>query len=395
MDEKTIKFILEHDSADTGKLLLSAGQYPEIDVNMAVRCIEARKKLKHKIPLWFSYPSLKFPFPLALEQCSSETSARYKSRFLPSKGRVGDLTGGLGIDSYFFSLYCAEVEYFEKNPLLVDAASYNFKELSTHNIKVNHSNINVSFIDNQIVNKYDLIYLDPSRRSDKGERIYSITECEPNFLELKDAIFSKTERILLKVSPMADISSTLKLLPETTQLHVLSVENECKELLFLLEKGANQEALITAVNIEKEKEESFNFTLSSEKGATATFMKSSDYRYLYEPNKSILKSGAFISLSSSFHLDKIAPSTHLYLSEELVEGVPGRTFRILEILDFNKRGIAHLKENYPGGNVIARNFPLSSEALRKRLAIPEGDIYSFFGALTANGSKKLFVCKRI
>lgn len=420
MDEKTIKFIVEHESEDTAKFLLGASKYPGVDVPKAVQSIEARKKIRDKVPSWHHQTALEYPFPLALEQCSSEAAAIYKQRFVkrlcPKEGRdesrggfptVADFTGGLGIDSYFLSKVSHTLDYYERNAVLCDAARNNFKILSAININVINKVINIADLKTFLLHEfYDLIYLDPARRDTSGGKVYSITRCEPDISVLKDEIFKITDRILVKVSPMADISATLRLLPETSQVHLVSVDNECKEVLLLMEKGFDGEAAIHAVNIEKDGSESdFAFTLAMEQGCRCEYCSGEvlsegkkEGIYLYEPNKSILKGGAFKLCSERFGLMKIAPNTHLYLGAGQTSGeaaaFPGKRFRVAEILPFGKQVLRTLRLCYPAASVTARNFPLTSDQLRARLGIGESAAVHIFATALPSGKKVLIVSIR-
>ena len=210
-------FIIEHAGDDTGRLLLSGDRYPGIDVRKAVATIEARRKIRTKVPTWFQVPSLEYPTGLSIEQCSSQATASYKQRFVPEGGIVADITGGLGVDSYFMSLKAGQIVYHERQKPLADAAALNFNKLKANNIIVT----NASEIDSS--RKYDLIYADPARRSNTSARIYAIEDCEPDIIKIKDRLLDLSDRLLVKVSPMVDISRAEQLFPEASEFHVVSL----------------------------------------------------------------------------------------------------------------------------------------------------------------------------
>ncbi|MFA7116461.1 MAG: hypothetical protein WC140_04420 [Bacteroidales bacterium] len=470
------------------KLLLSSGDNNDIDIKKAVRQIEARKKIKTKLIKWYHIPAIEYPTNLSLEQCSSEQTAKYKQRFIHKGDICADLCGGLGVDTYYISQIASEVDYFEQNKTIACCSLQNFKLLSTdsklehykstnynftdsklehykstnynstdsklevHNSPVYNSNINPCNIHvyNQTVNKeflinslanpylsgpslrnhYDLFYLDPARRSKTGSRIYSIEDSSPNICELKEWLFKKSPKILLKISPMADLTATLKLLPETSEVHIISLNNECKELLLLLErdfiKSTSTEPIITCVNLKKNKSpQTFKFKISNEKNAKCTFAKpekltnskpstinnihthnnstdnsmdnnieSESPKYLYEPNKSITKAGAFKYISEYYKIDKIATGTHLYLSNQLIT-FPGKTFKILQITDMSKKSIIKAANQYPNAAVSAKNIPLSSNELKKKLKVGESETYHIFGLSRFDGKKRLYLTKEI
>src|SRR5574344_1807097 len=396
IDEKTfIQFILEHENDDTAALLLSSSRFPGIDVSLAVNCINARNKIKYKIPSWYKYPSLIFPFPISIEQCSSELTALYKQRFVSESDTVADLTGGLGMDTWAYSLKSKQVWYYERNSSLSSAAKSNFMVLKADNINVITANIDVLYIENKINKKFNLVFLDPARRGKTGEKLYSIKDCEPDFFELKESLFTLSNRILIKISPMADISFTLGLLPETTEVHIISVNNECKELLFLLDKNVNEsDPLIIAVNISHGEESIFKFHIPQEKEAEPIFISRKEIhnmKYLYEPHKSILKSGAFKLISSLYNVFKLSVSSHLYLSDICIDNFPGKTYKILDIFDYNRQTAKMLHTKYPKASVSSKGFPQSSSTLAKTLKISEGDSYHIFGC-TLQTKEKILIC---
>lgn len=394
MDKKILKFIIENETSDVASLLLGSSVHQGVDILFAVKAIEGRKKTKKKIPLWYKCPSLLYPNSISLEQSSSEKTGSYKKCFIPKDGLIADFTGGLGVDSYFFSLIAQQVDYYERSQELSSAAAYNFKELKRENISIHNTTIDEHYINTLASKKYDLIYLDPARRGGVGERLFSITQCEPNILELKDSIFKITDTILLKLSPMIDITATLCLLPQAQEVHIISVANECKEVLVLLKKDNTiTDPLIKTINFSgNDREDTFSFHLCEEANASSTYydkFRSDAQLYLYEPNTSILKSGAFKLIGNKYVLDKIATNTHLYLSANYHSDFPGKIFKVVSIDDFNKTTIKNLAKTHPKGSVSARNIPINSESLKKKLKIKDGDTYHFFGVSFQNGDKKI------
>ncbi|OFY41143.1 MAG: hypothetical protein A2X18_12350 [Bacteroidetes bacterium GWF2_40_14] len=395
------EFVSTHRQDNLQRLLLSSDKYPGIDVRLAARIISARKKINKKVPSWQHTDGLIFSDMLSTEQCSSELTADYKQRFV-KKGVVLDLTGGVGVDSFFMSKNATHLYYFEMNKELCESAEHNFKYTGVDNITVSNCEITADNINSLDIPKADLIYLDPARRDNNKNRVFALTECQPNLLELKDALFSLSCNILVKVSPMVDISATIRQIPEISEIHILSVNNECKELLFYLKKNTHiaiseiDDIKVLTVNFCNNGQiEYFDFNFGDEGECLSEFADGELPIFLYEPNSSILKAGAFKILGNAFGLKKIHKNTHLYTSEKKLESFPGRCFEINNVFDFNKETIKLLRNKFPKANISTRNFPLSPEELKKILRIHDGgDIY-IFGCIVKNGLKKILVCTKV
>ena len=435
LTQKEIDFIVENAKADTAKLLLAGKKFQDINLRLCINCIESRRKLISKLPQWHAKTSLVYPFPLSAEQCSSEATGQYKrdlmATLLKNKKHNGptektstesaccisaaDLTGGMGVDSYYLSGLCkgdggsqdGVLHYFERNGELCEATEYNFKQLGAKNIKVHNIELSKENIHQQLPTGLDFIFIDPARRSksDNSSKVISLDEYEPNLIELQDELFKHAPVILAKVSPMADIKLNLKLLPNTTAVHIVSVDNECKELLFVIEATANAASAatrlydipITAVNLKSAKADSrymtsFTFSFTQEEQASVIYAAEVG-EYLYEPNKSILKGGAFKLLSEKYNLKKLAPSTHLYTSNQEVDDFPGKIFKVEESTPFNKKTIKQIASQYPKADITARNFPLDTNALKKLSGIKDGGDRHIFATTLANGEKVIVIAR--
>ncbi len=418
MDKKHINFIIEHENDDTSILRLSSTKYPDINIALAASAIDARKKLKSKIPLWYSMPELEYPSnTLPVQQCSSQVTALYKSEIIPHGLIVADLTGGLGVDTFFLAKVSAHVDYYERDAEYCRIAEHNFSAISSGNISVFNQNINSSLIDNMAINKYSLIYIDPARRALNGAKIADLSQCEPDVTILQNHIFKVTNKLLIKISPMSDISAAISSILYVKEIHVVAVENECREVLLLCEKGYEGEPMIKTVNFTSgdiNHRELFDFYISSEKRCASDYfhykrdngrnetngndendVTASSPLFLYEPNKAILKSGAFKSVGESFGLKKISADSHLYVSRNIVKGFPGKVYKIERIEDFNHQLIRSFSLKYPQGVLKSVNFPIRTEELRKRLKIEEGDDAYFFATRWADGSKVIIVTRKI
>lgn len=406
-DEAYIQFVTEHAGDDPERLLLSADRWPQVDVRRAARNIAARAKIRTKIPSWYAHPELEYPGSLPLEQASSEATALYKQAFVPDGARIADLTGGLGVDCWFMSQHAAEAHYCERHGELCAAARHNFKALSSSDVAADdgatqnraisrkgshiavHEGDGIEWLQQQS-ERFDLIYLDPARRDAASRRVYDISDCEPNLLEVKDLLLSKGRRVLAKISPMADISRTLNQFPEARELHVLAVSGEVKELLLMLEKGKPEdEPLIVAHDILHDTAHHFEFRPSEEPKATAHYATGIG-KYLLQPSKAVLKAGAFRLLSQRYNLEKLAPSTHLYTADAIPEGFPGKVFKVESVMEWSKASLKELKQTYDRLEMTALNFPLATDALRSRLGIPGGGTHHLF-ATTLSGKSKILI----
>lgn len=386
LSQEIKEFIQKHLHDDTNQLLLSAARYPEIDVPFAVDQIIARQRIKEKLPEWYILEDLLFPSRLSTEQCSSEWTARYKAQLLLGE-RFCDLTGGLGVDCFYFSKQAKEAIYVERFADYCNVAKHNFNLLKASNIQVIHRDARELLSSLQV----DTFYLDPARRSKDNKRAFALSDCEPDLLQLKPLLLERAKRTIVKISPMADLEETLRLLPETTEIHIIAVKNECKELLFVLENREKNLPLsavkVHAVNLSpKQKENCFIFTLQEEKSAPLHVAENVE-NFLYEPHAALLKSGAFKLIASRYGLKKLHYHTHLYTSKQLVESFPGRSFRVEQQFEFSKKLLQQISIQFPKANLTIRNFPLSVAEFRKRSKLKEGGDCYLFATTLANEQK--------
>lgn len=394
MEELTsvqINFIKEHLADDLTRLLLSASKYPDLDIPFLADQIAARRQIKDKLPSWYANLSLIFPSRISAEQCSSEQTAGYKQSLVDENHTMCDLTGGLGIDSYFFSCRVKHLTYIERFPAYCEAARHNFRILGADNIHVINADAT------EYVNELpavDAFYIDPARRGECNKRVFALPDCEPDLPVLLPVLLQRAPRVIAKLSPMADIRLTLDLLSGTASIHVLSVKNECKELLFVIERGYSDVPAVHCVNyLADGSTDAFRFTQEEEQDAPL-LLSGKVGNWLYEPNASILKAGAFKQVAVALNVKKLHVSSHLYTSEDKVPGFPGRIFQVEEVLPFNGKLCKGLSKLIPRANITVRNFPLAVEELRKRTKISDGgDIYLFATTL-ADGEKVLIKCRK-
>ncbi len=379
------RFIREHLDDNPDQLLWKKNEYPDDRVVVAVEQIQARENIKEKLPSWYACRDIFYPSKLSTEQSSSETTAPYKAR-LATGNSLCDLTGGLGVDTYFFSRQIDKVTYVERDESYCEAARSNFLALGATNIEVIHAD--ATTVASQVI--ADTYYIDPARRTTDNKRVFALTDYAPNVLELKEALLRQGQRLIIKISPMADLSAVLQLLPETTDVHVVSVRNECKELLFVLGKTpASQTVNIHTVNFTTDTEQYFSFLLEEEKDAQPRYT-SHIGSYLYEPNSSVLKSGAFKLVANRYGLEKLHPHSHLYTSNHLVADFPGRAFQVKEILDFSSKLLKQISRTIPKANITTRNFKLSVNEFRTRSKIKDGGTTYLF-ATTLNDGRAVIV----
>ena len=397
LSDETLAFIRAHQDDDLERLLLSASRYSSVDVPFAVDQIRARRRIREKLPTWFANERLIFPSRLSVEQCSSERTADYKRRLVAPADVVCDLTGGLGVDSYFLSRQAARVIYIERFEDYCAAAQANFQALRADNIEVRRGDA-VRMVDE--MEAVDCFYVDPARRGEGDKRLFALADCEPDLTSLLPSLWSLAPRVIAKISPMADLRMTLALLPSTVEIHVLSVRNECKELLFVMERGAESapfagDPMIECVDFRPDGSAShFAYRLSEESSAAVVYAPSVD-TFLYEPNASILKAGAFKRVAVRFGLNPLQVNSHLYASAHCQENFPGRVFRVDEVLPFSGKLLKTLKRQIPKANISTRNFPLSVNELRSRTGIVDGgDIYLFATTLS-DGAKVLIRTSKV
>lgn len=386
----TASFILQHlETADVHRLLLSAQRYPDVDVPYAVAQIEALRKVKDKIPLWYN-TELRFPPGLSVEQSSSERTARFKAGLFAGAA-AADLTGGMGIDSYFWAHSFQYLDYVEQSAELCALARHNFSVLGANNIAVHHTDA-ADFVA-RATRRYDLVYLDPARRDQHKNRVFLLTDCTPDIVAMQEPLWAITDNILVKTSPMMDIALALKQLRGVTKVWVVSVHNECKEVLYRLERNAAPETNPEIICVELGKTDKvFQTTFAHEQ--TSHTPQSVPLQYLYEPHASVMKAGVFHSFGVHYGLLKLDTHTHIYTSEQPVPDVPARSFRVVATVKYDAKAVQPF---VPEGkaNIATRNFPDSVETMRKKLKLKDGGDVYLFGVTVAGMGKAVVVCERI
>ena len=442
------EFIKKHLKDDVNRLALA--KFPEgIDREFVIRQIHARQVLSKKLPSWAENDELVFPKKLSLEQCSSELTAKYKAELLSTKLQeisrkefsedscsladkkriLIDLTGGMGVDTAFLSDNFDKTYYVEMQEELCEIAKHNFNILNK-NIEVINDNAE-HFL--TLCDDVDCIYLDPARRDEYGRKMVSLHDCSPDVVELHDILLKKAKRVLVKVSPMLDIEMVKKELKDISEIHVVAVRNECKEILIEIQKFRNSETQnfetqrlkdaendfatlrlcdsVDSINvIATDLREGWSFAFTEDEEIEAQWTLADNVgRYLYEPGAACMKAGCFKLLSQRYGLDKLHRNSHLYTSDELVPDFPGRIFEVVNVVPFDKKTKKtiwtldfedaktqrHKDTNkdsatFKKANVAVRNFPLSAEELKKNLGLQDGSDFYIFGT-TMKGEKKIVV----
>ena len=318
IDEQTLAFIREHAGDDVRHLALQASRYPQVDMRMVATQIEGRRLASTKLPTWAATDGVVYPVRLSMEQCSSETTARYKTSLMQGH-RLADLTGGFGIDCSYMSEHFEEVTYIERNEELCQIARHNFALLGLP-IKVVNANSTEML---HSLPQQDWIFLDPARRDGAGNKVVALSDCEPDVCQLETALLQKATKVMVKCSPMLDISQAISQLTSVNEVHVVSVNNECKELLFIMGNKMSRSINIRTVNFHGESTQTFDYTFEEEQDAHCSYT-STIGRFLYEPNSSMMKAGCFRLPATRYGLKKLHRNTPLYTSDTLVPNFPGR-----------------------------------------------------------------------
>ena len=380
------QFIKENYKKDIPSLVLKGSPFSHIPIEDLLQQIESKRKAEKKLPNWFSNDGILYPKKISLEQCSSESTAEYKASIVSGNSLI-DVTGGFGIDTYYFSKQFKEVTYCEINEELAAVVDHNLKQLNVENADVKATN-GIRYL-KEVDEPFDVLFVDPSRRDDVKGKVFLLKDCVPYLPPKIPFLLSKAKTLLIKVSPLLDLSQTIKELQFVSEIHIVAVNNEVKELLFVVTKDSDAAIQIQTVNFQHGTVQQFGF----EYGESPYSNYEMPQRYLYEPNAAVLKSGGFHQLTNAYKVFKLQEHSHLYTSETLLD-FPGRAFEIEAVFPYDKKKITkHLEERK--ANITTRNFPKSVAQIRKELKLKDGGkTYLFF---TKNMKQKLIclVCKKL
>lgn len=380
-------FINANIGKNISKLALQKNPFPDVDWIGILSQIEAKTKAKDKLPNWFLTKNIIYPTKISIEQTSSEKTASYKASIVSGDSLI-DLTGGFGVDDYYFSKKIKNVAHCEINLELSAVVKHNLEQLNVSNI-VCYAGDSLDTL-NSLNTRWDWIYIDPSRRNDAKGKVFLLKDCLPNVPENIEFYFNNSDAILIKTAPLLDISAGLSELQHVKAIHIIAVENEVKELLWELHTSFSGNTTIKTINLTKDKSDTFDFVLN-ENSKFPNF--SLPQKYLYEPNSAIMKSGGFDEVGSFYNLNKLHKHSHLYTSADLIS-FPGRIFQIQNSFPYNKTEMKSFLENTQA-NITTRNFPDSVESIRKKWKIKDGgNLYCFF-TTDKNNDKIVLICTKI
>jgi hypothetical protein len=380
-------FINNNIDKNISKLALQKNPFTEVEWISILNQIEAKTKAKFKLPTWFSTKNIVYPSKISIEQTSSEKTASYKAKIVTGETLI-DLTGGFGVDDYYFAMKLRRVAHCEINQELSNIVKHNFEQLDVKNINC-YSGDSLGILA-ELKTKWDWIYLDPSRRNGAKGKVFMLQECLPNVTENLDLFFDYSKNILIKTAPLLDISAGLAELKNVKTIHIVALENEVKELLWELHKDYSGKINVKTVTILKEKVDVFDFILDDYSQSTAFSLPQ---KYLYEPNSAIMKSGGFDEVGSFFRLNKLHKHSHLYTNSALIT-FPGRVFEIETKIPYQKIEMKKFLEGKQA-NITTRNFPDAVENIRKKWKIKDGGNQYCFFTTDQNDTKIVLICTKI
>lgn len=392
MNQATLDFIRDNAEADVRQLALRKVKNPEVDLKYALEQIAGRQKARVKIPSWAAKDVLVYPPHLSMEQCSSEQTARYKAGIAGRGALFVDLTAGFGVDTAFIAEAFQRVIAVERQEHLCQIASQNHKQLGLQQIEVVCGD-GVAYLHQ--MEHADLLFMDPARRDAHGGRTYDISDCEPNVLEIIDEMVEKADRVMLKLSPMLDwrkavndIRMSKRSSAFVYEVHIVSVDNECKELLLMVSKEEKPLHIYCVNN-----EDVFDYEAGQNKPPLICSHMSAPC-FLYEPNASLMKAGCFGLMTERYQMAQLNTNSHLLVADKEIPDFPGRCFEVEKMTSMNKRELRQALKGIARANIAVRNFPLSVADLRKRLNIQDGGDVFIFATTVANQGHQLIICRK-
>ena len=383
----------QHQHNDVQQLALQRNRFPQLsdaDFRFFLQQVEGKQRTRDKLPTLNHLPDWWFPVRLSCEQCSSEATAGYKAKIYPSDCHtLIDLTAGYGVDTFFMSENAREAHYVERNAELCAIAEHNFSlyrpKIQVHNTTAEEFLTTLPISNSQYPIANTLIYLDPARRSQSGGKVFRIEDCEPNVIELLPTLRLHASHIMIKFSPMLDITAALRVLGRDWDTHIVAVNNEVKEVLFLTGTG-----VMHAVNLRGMQTDRFFFGPENEQQAQLT-IAADIHQYIYEPNAAIIKAGAYRLVSERYELQKLDTNTHLYTSDSFMSGFPGRVWEVIETEIKDPKKQLDTKAKY---SILSRNYPLSPDDIRKKYKLKDGDD-RYLLAVRHQGKPRLILARRL
>ncbi|MDO4497938.1 MAG: hypothetical protein Q4B58_08960, partial [Bacteroidales bacterium] len=368
------------------------------DVRAAVEQISARRQLKTKLPEWFANGDVVMGGRIPAEQCSSEQTAQYKRQLVVGES-LCDLTGGMGVDFYYMSKGLKRAVYTERQPHLVEAIEHNLNALYGDAVKPEFE-LRLGDGRELPLPDVDTLYLDPARRAGDGSRLYDIAECEPNVVEWQEELKQHCRKLVVKLSPMVDISRTLQQLTDVTDVHVVALRNECKEVLVEMTGKLsmpldNSNIRMHCIDYRSNDVVKYEYDYETENEASAKLLHNNQFSSLYEPDVTLLKAGAFKCVCADFDVEKVDVNSHFYVSDELKSSFPGRVFEVEEVISFSSKMLKNMKNKLPKANISARNFPLTADQLRAKTGIKDGGSVYLIATLVASLGNVIMKCRKV
>jgi len=386
------QYVRENEHVDINQLLLKGVEVAGVCAKDLVTQINGRLKAKSKLPEWYSSQNIIFPAKISMEQCSSQQTAKYKAEIFQAESMV-DLTGGAGVDIHAFSKTFNKCTYLEQNTELCEVTTHNLTTLGASNVSTYRTTAE-NFLDENNA-QFDLIYLDPARRGAAQKKVFRFEDCTPNVVSLMSSLLNRAGHVMVKTAPFLDITQALSQLNHVKEIHVVAVNNECKEVLYLMsnEVSHDDQIAVHTVNLHKDKPaQKFVFVLQKE--AESPIAYTLPNKYIYEPNTAILKSGGINSAGHQYNLGKLHPNSQLFTSESFIEEFPGRIFECLDILKYDKKAIA---KAIPAGkaNITTRNFPHDVVQIRKKTGLKDGGEDYLFATTNLHNEKIILLTKKL
>lgn len=397
----TAEFIREYRERDIRQLALQANRFPDVDMPYALDQIQGWQIARRKLPKWAACDGVIFPPHLSMEQCSSEPTAQYKLNLamewaerVGHASRMTDLTGGFGVDFSFTSCAFAAATYVERNEQLCHIVEHNLPLLGLNNATVVCADA-VEYL--STVEPQTMLFLDPARRDEHGAKTVMLADCTPDVVQLLPQLLEKSRFTMLKLSPMLDWHKAVDDLQGTVrEVHIVSVGGECKELLLVLSTVVESELKVYCADLSTASDTSslFVYTPGSSAPVANSKLKTQNSKFVHEPNASIMKAGCFDELAAAYGVSPVSRNSHLFLSDEPVEGFPGRSFVVERVTTMNKGELRKALVGIEKANIATRNFPLTVAELRKRLKIKDGGDVYIFATTTAEGEHLLLISRK-
>lgn len=391
-DDNTWDWIEQHRDCDTTRLRLATRKNDGMSMDFAILQIECRRKAAKKLAKTLQNPRFIFPTTLSAEQCTSDRLAEFHVSLIHAGDQLLDMTSGLGIDVFHLSSKASSVTAIDIVPEIAEALAINATTLKCDNVTAINAD-SCEYLRNSDAH-YDVIFIDPARRGDGGKRLYALSDCHPNVIELLETIRKRCNRLIIKASPMIDVSQTIKDLPYITDLYAIGTRQECKELVAVVDFN-NQPSIpnLHCVTLHSDRETTFSFTQEEENEATANYCLPQEGDFIYEPYPAVMKMQPMKLITQNTNTHKIHPNTHLYISRTEIEDFPGERYKIERIYEFSSKRLKEIAKNYPKASVAVKNFILTAEELRRRLKVKESDIYRLIGVTACDGNRYILITR--